>query len=259
MIGEGLTPRDDELIHGRVDDMLYFFDRIYRDRNTLSLEFLRDMELEEAQEYMETVEEMTLGEAYVTLQLFHPDELIISRPVMRLGVRLGLIPKTSSLSVAAKNFDKLIGKDQWLRFQLLMGIHAQMSSAPKAKKKAKGRVAPAAKASTEAKEAAVAQAPEPKPETPKTTKASAKEIDIKSKVAKGKAETSKAAPAASKPSPSKAKVSKAKASKAKTTTKASDKKKTTKKVEKKTTAKKKTTKKTASKASRKTSSKKTTK
>ena len=77
---------DGAQLEPRCERLLYLLDRVYEDRSELSLEFLTELDADQRREYLLTVEQLDVGQAFVLLQLMAPEgELVMGYPAVRMG------------------------------------------------------------------------------------------------------------------------------------------------------------------------------
>jgi endonuclease-3 len=112
-----------------------FLGELYGEYNRLNLEFLLEAEFEETRRTFAEFEHLGRANAYIFLQCLQDElddvpvgdsvTLVMSTEALRVGIRLGLIRKTSSHNVARKEFLKLMESKEAVVFQNLFVRHGE--------------------------------------------------------------------------------------------------------------------------------------
>lgn len=113
-----------------------FLGEVYAEYNRLRIDFVEELEFEETRKMFASFEFLGQGNAYIFLQCLQDqiDEvesdqsatLVMSTEALRVGIRLGLIKKTSSHNVGRKEYGKLIGSKDFIPFQNLFVRHGEV-------------------------------------------------------------------------------------------------------------------------------------
>jgi len=113
--------------------ILQLLKEVYLEYNCLQLDFLKETDFEDTRKFFAQLEPLGAGNAYIFLQCLQetideaaevdPPNLVISTEALRVGIRLGLIKRTSSHNVGRKAIAKLIGPKDYLSFQNLFVRH----------------------------------------------------------------------------------------------------------------------------------------
>lgn len=118
----------------RLQRMKSVLGEIYNEYNRLQLDFLLEREFEETRKIFAEIEPLGRANAYIFLQCLQeemdkeadvPATLVMSSEALRVGIRLGLIKKTSSHNVGRKAFSKLFDPGDYITFQNLFVRHAE--------------------------------------------------------------------------------------------------------------------------------------
>jgi endonuclease III len=120
-----------EKIH-RFKDVLK---EVFQEYNRINLDFLREADFEETRHIFASIEALGKANAYIFLQCLRneleevvgdgSETLVMSTESLRVGIRLGLIKKTSSHNVGRKAFTKLLAPADYFAFQNYFVRHAE--------------------------------------------------------------------------------------------------------------------------------------
>lgn len=114
-------------IDKKVERIKEILQDVFNDYNSLDFDFLVDMDFEEILSYFLELTPLGKSNSLVFLQCLqdgidgiesnHSQTLVMSTDALRVGVRLGLIKKTSSHNVARKEFSKILDPSAYFEFQ----------------------------------------------------------------------------------------------------------------------------------------------
>lgn len=108
----------------RCKRMLQLLDHVFRERNKITLDFLLEWEESKRHDYLMKLPMLGPAVVHAFLQQLSPSgQLILSQQALRVGSRIGLVPKTTSLNVGRKAYEALLRESDWPRFQALIIRH----------------------------------------------------------------------------------------------------------------------------------------
>ncbi|MEW6744159.1 MAG: hypothetical protein AB1486_15510 [Planctomycetota bacterium] len=104
--------------------VLSLLDKIYRERSVVTLDHVLEMDPEARRQYLASLEVLSPADVQLLLQLHAPPgELLMTYQALRVGSRIGLIPKTTSIPLGTRHYAAILPESDWPRLQVLMVQH----------------------------------------------------------------------------------------------------------------------------------------
>jgi len=121
-----LATLGDKNVAVKIEKIRTLLQYVWRERNCVSLEFLRRMDFERQVRFLEGSGVLTAGQVQVILQALRGEtEFLVSPHAVRVLHRVGILPRVYSDSGARKILEKLVDREQIYSFQAHVVQHGE--------------------------------------------------------------------------------------------------------------------------------------